>query len=187
MQYFGGVDISFDDKVENRAVASLVICDRSMNVIYEDYQEVFLTVPYIPGFLAFREAPHLMDLINRIEGPRPQVILVDGNGILHTRGFGLASHLGVLSGIPTIGVGKKVFDVDGICKDKARSLSDTLTKGGEAAELVGDSGRIWGAVYKAKDNVKQPIIISIGHMISLSTALDVLRLCTIYKNPEPVR
>ena len=95
-----------------------------------------------------------MDLINRIDGPRPQVILVDGNGILHTRGFGLASHLGVLSGIPTIGVGKKVFDVDGINKVKARELANALSKGGEAAELVGDTGRVWGAVYKPKDYTK---------------------------------
>jgi deoxyinosine 3'endonuclease (endonuclease V) len=158
-----------------------------MKVVYEDFKEVELTVPYIPGFLAFREAPHLLDLIGRITGPKPEVILVDGNGILHTRGFGLASHLGVISGIPTIGVGKKVFNVDGIDKNMARTLSNSLTQGGQAAELIGDSGRIWGAVYKAKDYTKQPIIISVGHKVSLLTAIDIVRQCTLYKNPEPVR
>ncbi len=77
-----------------------------------------LDAPYIPGFLAFREVPHLLHLIDRLRNTKPeflpQVILVDGNGIFHQNGFGLASHLGVLANIPTIGCGKTVFFVDGI-------------------------------------------------------------------------
>jgi len=68
--------------------------------------------------LAFREVPHLLHLIDRLRNTKPeflpQVILVDGNGIFHQNGFGLASHLGVLANIPTIGCGKTVFYVDGI-------------------------------------------------------------------------
>lgn len=77
-----------------------------------------MDAPYIPGFLAFREAPHLMKLFQKLKDTKPQfmpqVILVDGNGVLHQNGFGLASHFGVLADIPTIGCGKTVFYVDGI-------------------------------------------------------------------------
>lgn len=69
--------------------------------------------PYIPGFLAFREVPHLLSCFRKLgEDFQPQVVLVDGNGVLHPRGFGLASHLGVLLGLPTIGVGKNLLCVD---------------------------------------------------------------------------
>ena len=103
-----------------------------LQVVYKDYEIIRLDLPYVPGFLAFREAPHLMKLINTLKDKKPefipQVILVDGNGILHQNGFGLASHLGVLADIPTIGCGKTVFYVDGISKDKVRALCDVNLK-----------------------------------------------------------
>lgn len=72
---------------------------------------VQLTQPYIPGFLAFREVDHLLALLERLRASRPElvpdVIFVDGNGVLHPRGFGLASHLGVLARIPTVGLRRK--------------------------------------------------------------------------------
>lgn len=74
--------------------------------------------PYIPGFLAFRETPAYTILFERLKKNRPDlwphVLLVDGNGILHNRGFGCASHIGVLMDIPSIGVGKTVFAVDSL-------------------------------------------------------------------------
>lgn len=74
-----------------------------------------MSEPYIPGFLAFREVPHLLACFRELgEEFRPQVVLVDGNGVLHPRGFGLASHLGVLLDLPTIGVGKNLLCVDGL-------------------------------------------------------------------------
>jgi len=86
--------------------------------VYEDYEIVELDSPYIPGFLAFREIPHLVKLIDKLKKTKPeytpQVILVDGNGILHQNACGLASHLGVIVDIPTIGCGKTIFYVDGL-------------------------------------------------------------------------
>ena len=82
-----------------------------------------MDVPYIPGFLAFREVPHVMKLLKRNKVPI-ECILVDGNGILHNNGCGFASYLGVLINIPTIGVSKKFFDVDGLKKSKVTQMFD---------------------------------------------------------------
>lgn len=99
--------------------------------VYEDYEYVKLDMPYVPGFLAFREASHLLKLFNKLKNDPsksqfyPEVVLADGNGILHNNGCGIASHLGVHLGIPTIGCGKTVFFVDGLRKVKIFSASIT--------------------------------------------------------------
>lgn len=86
--------------------------------MYEDFEPDTTEYPYIPGFLAFKEIPSYSVLFNRLKSNKPelwpQILLVDGNGILHNRGFGCASHVGVVMNTPTIGVGKHVFAVDGI-------------------------------------------------------------------------
>jgi deoxyinosine 3'endonuclease (endonuclease V) len=101
--------------------AALIVCEYpSLKIVYQDYEYAKITVPYCPGFLAFRELPPLVALVDRLRATKPEftpdIILVDGNGIFHTRSFGLACHLGVTVNIPTIGVGKTVFAVDGINK-----------------------------------------------------------------------
>ena len=90
----------------------------SMKLLYEDFEKETAEYPYIPGFLAFKEIPVYSILFERLKSTRPelwpQILLVDGNGILHTRGFGCASHIGVQMDLPSIGVGKNVFAVDGL-------------------------------------------------------------------------
>ena len=114
------MDISASKHIENIAVSALVVCDRNLKIVYEDYKLVEMKEPYIPGFLAFKEVNHLVNLINDLKKNAPEympkVILVDGNGILHVKGFGLACHLGVLVVIPTIGCSKNVFNINGINK-----------------------------------------------------------------------
>lgn len=79
-------------------------------------------------------------------------MLVDGNGILHTRNFGCASHIGVLFDLPTIGVGKTVFYIDGIEKSHVKKMSDeSLNKAGDFVPLVGDSGKTWGVALRSTD------------------------------------
>jgi len=126
----GGCDLSFFKQDPNIAISQIVIMDwpklnvrqslSNLKIVYEDSQLVRLEAPYIPGFLAFREVFHLQVLFKKVieNFPQyiPQVILVDGNGILHQNGCGLASHLGVLLNISTIGVGKTIFNIDGIQK-----------------------------------------------------------------------
>ena len=163
-----------------------------MKLLYEDFEKETAEYPYIPGFLAFKEIPVYTILFDRLKANRPelwpQILLVDGNGILHTRGFGCASHIGVKIDIPSIGVGKNVFAVDGISQLGVKELCEkTLLKGGDQVALVGDSGKQWGFAYRSTNESKNPIIISIGHRISIDTAVQVVRLCTQkYRIPEPV-
>ena len=192
LKYIAGMDISASKKNTNIAVSALTICDRNLKIVYEDYKIVKMDEPYIPGFLAFREVNHLVDLINDLKKNHPeyipQVILVDGNGILHVKGFGLACHLGVLVDIPTIGCSKNVFNVDGISKIKVKEISSKyLNKGGDYYPLIGDSGEQWGWAYRSNDESKNPMIISLGHKISNETALKIVKISTIHRIPQPIR
>ena len=192
LKYIAGMDISAIKHNPNIAVSALVVCDRNLKIVYEDYNLVKMDEPYIPGFLAFREVNHLVNLINDLKNNHPefipQVILVDGNGILHTKGFGLASHLGVLIDIPTIGCSKNVFNVDGISKIKVKEIAKKfLNKGGDHYPLIGDSGEQWGWAFRSNDESTNPMIISLGHKISNETALKIVKLCTIHRIPQPIR
>jgi len=115
--------------------------------------------------------------------------MCDGNGILHPRGFGIASHIGVVFDIPSIGVGKTVFAVDGITARGVKNKCDAeLHNGGDIVELVGTSGKVWGAALRATDDSTNPLIVSIGHRVSLKTALAVTQACiSDFRIPEPIR
>ena len=199
IKYIGGVDISFQKNTNKNkdspilGIAGLVILDyKTLKIVYEDYKLVTIDEPYIPGFLAFREVKHFVNLIEHLKknSPKyiPQVILVDGNGIFHNKGFGLASHLGVLVDIPTIGCGKTVFAVDGITKRKVENINFyDLKKKGDYKALIGKSGTQWGYALKSTKEFDEPMIISIGHKISNETALKIAKYACIYRIPEPIR
>ena len=128
MNLIGSVDISYSKTDDRKAIAALIILSYpKFEVVYEDFEaEIQTDYPYIPGFLAFKEVPLYKILFARLEknAPHlwPQVLLVDGNGILHTRMFGCASHVGVQFGLPSIGVAKKTFDVDGLNKSNIKEM-----------------------------------------------------------------
>jgi deoxyinosine 3'endonuclease (endonuclease V) len=163
-----------------------------MKIVYEDFEKETADYPYIPGFLAFKEIPVYTILFNRLKTNKPelypQVLLVDGNGILHTRGFGCASHIGVFMDIPSIGVGKNVFAVDGITQLGVKELCEKeLLKGGDQIALIGNSGKEWGVAYRSTNESKNPIIISVGHRVSSKTSVDVVKACIRkFRIPEPV-
>jgi len=119
--YFGGVDVSFPEDPGAQSIAVYVIIDAvTLQIVYQDWEYFDLTVPYIPSFLAFREIDPLQRLVEKQQRHHPQwtpsAILVDGNGILHPRGAGIACFLGVRTGIPTIGIGKTLFNEGGLNK-----------------------------------------------------------------------
>jgi deoxyinosine 3'endonuclease (endonuclease V) len=187
LRFVGGCDISFIKGNEVDALAMVVVLSfPELEVVHEVSAMVKLTAPYIPGFLAFREAPHLVALLERIKAEKPelfpQVLFVDGNGMLHPKGFGLACHLGVLADLPTIGVGKTMMAVDGLYEvwKKKRIAA------GSHERLVGTSGRVWGAAVAATSS-SNPTFISVGHRVSLDSAVRLTQLVTRTRIPEPVR
>ena len=196
LRYVGGVDISFDQNDKDVGISGLVVCDieKDFEIVYEDYKLIKIEEPYIPSFLAFREVNPYVDLINILKTKKPeyipQVILVDGNGILHTRGFGIASHLGVLVDLPTIGCAKTVFALyeEGITKNYVGNIYyKYLRKFGDSYPLIGKSEVQWGYALRSTNEYDTPLIISIEHKVSNETALEVVKMCCYYKEPEPIR
>jgi len=191
VNYIGGVDISFVPNSETSACSSLVILSYpSFEVVYSIFEMVELTLPYISGFLAFREVPHLLKLIEKLrkDEPKllPQLIMVDGNGILHPVLFGLACHLGVLSGIPTIGVCKKLLYCRGITEETVKlSVEKSKTKGTDAF-LTDSSGKeIACALRIPKQN--EFLYVSLGTKIDLPTSVALVKTCLLKnKVPEPI-
>jgi len=132
--------------------------------------------PYVPGYLSFREAPAILAALKKLR-EKPDLLLCDGQGLAHPRRFGLACHLGVLADIPSIGVAKSR-----LIGDHGRLPE---SKGAWAPLLV-DGERI-GAVLRTRTGVR-PLYISIGHRISLRTAIKYVLLCTTkYRLPETTR
>lgn len=193
IQYIGGVDISFVKGNLVDACAALVVLDaKTLKIVYQKCKMVQLKETYIPGFLAFREVDHLIELIEELKTKRPNllpdVIFVDGNGILHPRGLGLASHLGVLTDIPTIGIGKNLLHVDGLHRDTVKEeFAKKCTVEGDYLELEGDSGKVWGAATKTTKKVENPIFVSIGHKVDLTKAIELTQKFSKFRVPEPVR
>ncbi len=191
IQLVGGLDISFDKADNTRGCAYLTIWDRkSGQIVYETHQICQLTIPYCSGFLGFREIPIYKNLIAqaKFDGWVCDVILIDGTGLLHDRKFGCACHLGVELDLPTIGVSKTLLCVDGLDEKSIKTQFRTgCQKKGDSIELIGQSEFVYGIALKTNDHVSNPIYVSIGHKISLSTAKSIVLACCAYKNPEPIR
>merc|ERR1712137_746618 len=114
---------------------------------YENHKKVSIKLPYIPSFLAFREVPVYMELLEELrkEAPHymPDLLMVDGNGILHPRGFGVASHIGVLANTPSIGIAKSLHCFDGLSNEGTKtSLSDLLERRSKNSMVKGNSNSI---------------------------------------------
>ncbi|XP_041072503.1 endonuclease V-like isoform X1 [Carcharodon carcharias] len=193
LERIGGVDLSYIKGDEVNACSSLVVLTYpDLKVVYEECKMICLNTPYIPGFLAFRETPSLEEALSRLQVKDPslvpQVIFADGNGILHHREFGVACHLGVLTDLPCVGVAKNLLYVDGLEeKNLLKEKVKDLQKGGNAFSLTGNSGKVLGMALKSCEKSTKPIYVSVGHRISLDTALRLTHSCCKYRVPEPIR
>ncbi len=132
--------------------------------------------PYVPGLLAFREAPAMLEALDRLS-LKPDLLLVDGHGLAHPQRFGLACHLGVLGDLPTVGVAKSrlvgVYEEPGLER-------------GASSELV-DNGQTIGVVLRTRKAVR-PVFVSVGHRVSLKAAADIVMRCAArFRSPEPIR
>ncbi len=159
-----------------RAVVS-VLSFPSLEVVEDSFVEARPEFPYVPGLLSFREAPPLLECFKKLK-TRPQAVLIDGQGVAHPRRFGLASHLGVLLDLPTIGCAKsRLFG----------SCAEPDDKKGAKADILDGEGRVIGAVLRTRENVR-PVYVSVGHKVSLGQAVAVVMACvTRYRIPEPLR
>jgi deoxyribonuclease V len=138
------------------------------------------------------QAPVLLQILQKMRDEKhpfyPQVLMVDGNGILHPRGFGLACHLGVLAHLPTIGVGKNLHHVDGLNQSEVKqSLQLQINEHEQTITLVGNSGITWGVGFRPTLSSLKPIYVSVGHRISLDSAVEVVKITCKYRVPEPIR
>ena len=192
LTFVGGLDISFEG--DTIACACLVVLNYPAGeVVYEDLIITEMTIPYIPGFLAFRELPVLVNLIDNLRKKHkelmPQILFCDGNGMLHARECGVACHLGVVTNIPTIGIAKNIYTFDGITQNFVNNLGkQTLKKKGDFTFLQGNSGKIFGAMYQSTEVLSKPsCFVSIGHRVSLATALQLVRDLNFFKVIEPIR
>ena len=147
-----------------------------LDVIEEQVVEGDVGFPYVPGLLSFREAPLLAQALERLEGT-PDLLLIDGQGYAHPRRFGLASHVGLMAELPTIGCAKSR-----LCGEHA----EPGARRGSKVELR-QGGEVIGAVLRTRDGVK-PIYVSVGHKIGLDAAVQwALRLAPRFRLPEPIR
>ena len=166
LQTVAGADVSFEK--DGSAVAAAVVVDLDdLNVIDSKTLEVELLFPYISGFLGFREADAVISVLRKLNSDF-DVLMVNGQGIMHPRGFGLASHVGLLMDVPTVGVAKRLIKGN----YKYTDINSLKT-----VEFMNKS-------VGACDGQK---CISIGHKISLKTAVSIVMETSIFKMPEPVR
>jgi deoxyribonuclease V len=173
-EFITGVDAAFSgDKVIG---AACLYKYPELTHIEDAYAVTKVLFPYIPGFLSFREGASIIKAVNKLK-IKPDVVLFDGQGIAHPKGVGIATHIGVLLDIPSIGCAKSRL---------VGNYTEPGTLKGQYAYLK-YHGRIVGAVLRTRDNVK-PVFVSPGHMIDLKGAIDIVLRCTgKYRIPEPLR
>ncbi len=176
--YVAGVDVAYNEQ-ESRMVGGIVVLDAiTLKVVEEKYHEMAITFPYIPGLFSFREVPSIVEAFKKLT-IKPDLIVCDAQGISHPKNIGMATHLGIELDIPTIGCAKKRLTGD---YDK----SILGEKRGDMQPLVYEGVQV-GVALRTQDSIK-PMFVSIGHRISLNTAIEwVLRLTPHYRLPETTR
>lgn len=173
-----GVDVAYASSVSPTLVAAavVVLSFPSLSVVTSATASGVSEFPYVPGLLAFRELPFVLAALADLDAT-PDVIVCDGYGIAHPRRFGLASHLGVLTGIPCFGVGKTAFIGTHSTVDSRRGAWSSLVDGSD----------VIGAAVRTQPGVK-PVYVSAGHLIDLPSAIELtLELAPNYRLPETTR
>jgi deoxyribonuclease V len=171
-----GVDVAYDDERNVVAAAAVVLDAATLDPVAEATAVGEVSFPYVPGLLAFREIPAVLAALEALPCG-PGLVVCDGYGLAHPRRFGLASHLGVLTGLPVIGVAKNPFTFTHADPAAARGSTSSLLAGTEEV----------GRALRTREGVK-PVFVSVGHRVSLDNACaHVLALTPRYRLPESTR
>ncbi len=176
LRLVAGTDLAFSRDAKT-CIAGAVVWDVAAQAVVEQHVvRRAVRFPYIPGLLSFREAPAVLAVLRKIK-TNPDAFLFDGQGFAHPRRFGLACHVGILIDRPSIGCAKSLL--------VGEETPPGFRRG--SVSLLEDDGDCIGMVLRTRDRVK-PIYVSIGHRVSLQTAVDVTMACCVgYRLPEPTR
>ncbi|GIH71027.1 deoxyribonuclease V [Sphaerimonospora thailandensis] len=171
-----GLDVGYAVK-GNEVTGAVVVLDAdTLRVVDRAVVRERVRFPYVPGLFAFRELPSLLAALDRLP-VTPDLLICDGYGLAHPRRFGLACHLGVLTGLPTVGVAKTAFVGSHDAPGRERG----------AWSPIRIDGDVVGRALRTREGVK-PVYVSQGHRVGLDTACaHVLRLTPAYRLPEPIR
>lgn len=171
-----GIDVGYDYHRQLSKGAMVIMRYPSLELISSAVAYDPTPFPYIPGLLSFREAPVILKLLSLLK-EMPDLLMIDGQGIAHPRRIGIASHIGVLANLPTIGVAKKR-----LCGHYTEPLQQKYA----TTPLIDRNEQI-GTVLRSRENVK-PLFVSPGHHISHTKAVDIVCRCLgQYRLPEPTR
>ncbi|MCK1797288.1 endonuclease V [Streptomyces sp. XM4193] len=173
-----GVDVAYDDAGGRLAAAAVLLDAAELRVVHSATARGPVPYPYRPGLLAFRELPAVLEALSRLDA-RPDLVVCDGYGLAHPRRFGLASHLGVVTAMPCLGVAKNPF---GFHHGELGA-----ERGARAPLLDPETGEEVGAALRTRRGVK-PVYVSAGHRVSADAACaHVLSLAREYRQPETTR
>jgi deoxyribonuclease V len=178
VQLVAGVDMAINEETDMARAAVVLLTYPAMEIIERHVYEEPVRMPYIPGLLSFREVPCILGAFARLS-QQPDLVMVDGQGIAHPRYLGIASHLGLWLDLPTIGCAKSIlrghYDEKGLSEEA-----------GAWKPLIFNRETV-GAALRTRAHVK-PMIISLGHRISLPTSIHYVLACSKgYRLPEPTR
>jgi deoxyribonuclease V len=176
LRFIAGLDVAYAVDGTRVAGAVSVLDAETLELVETATALRPAEFPYIPGLLAFREVPALLEALETLERT-PDVLVCDGYGLAHPRRFGLACHLGVLTGVPTFGVAKTPF---------IGEYEEPGVERGAVSDLV-DAGEVVGRVLRTRHGIK-PVFVSAGHRVGLAAATALtLRLAPDYRLPETTR
>lgn len=176
IKYVAGCDISFDKNSTIGYAVIVVLSYPKLEVVEVSNHIGHSLMPYIPGLLSFREGPLILDAFRKLK-TTPDIVVYDGQGYAHPRKIGLASHMGLITKIPSIGCAKSLF---------VGKFEPKKSIKGDFSPLIYNDETI-GYVLYTKNNCN-PVYVSVGHKVSLDFAKDFILSCIKnYKLPEPTR
>lgn len=175
IEKIAGVDVGYSGRAATAVIAVLIFPE--LKLIETAVTTERTNFPYIPGLLTFREGPAILDAFKKLRY-NPDVILFDGQGILHPRRMGIATHIGILIDKPTIGCAKSTL---------YWKFNEPGKKRGSKTFIRDKDGEVLGAALRTRDNVK-PVFVSCGNKIELDSAIKiVLETARGFRIPEPLR
>jgi deoxyribonuclease V len=176
IKYVAGIDLGYEEATNTSRAVVVVLKFPELELVEQSEAILPIQFPYVPGLLSFRETPVALAALENLK-QFPDLILCDGQGLAHPRRFGIACHIGILADVPTIGVAKSVL------VGKYENLGEER---GSTAPMIHRKEQV-GVALRTRDKV-QPVYVSVGHKISLPTAIDyVLRCAPKYRLPETTR